>query len=436
MKKTVFVLSLVFINTLSIYSQETRSINGTVFQINSSAPISFASISIKGKPIGTVTNDLGQFTFHFQDSLLNDTLIISSLGFKSYIKPIWAVIEDSIKKFFLDTVNVPLQPVLVLSKGETATQIVKKAIKSVRKNYPTKLYYIDAFYRELCMRDDKYARLVEAAISIQDFGYDTDMETTKIKVNEIRKSDNYLEYDFYSKVFKKIYGDKNMILGTYFSDFVRGLQNCWYTNFLCSNNIDRYAFTLTDFNYVDKKMVYTINFRDTLFDSKITTRSSDIGGKIYINADNYAIVKIEMGFYTVNDSKQGKDYFFNNKYLDFTSVNYKEYNGKYYPDLIQTIRPVPNAMKTNSSDSTQGKQYILTTLLINNILTKRKEFSRIKKKEMEIPHKDIYEKKFPYHPEFWKNYNIVLLNPTIQSVNNDLQRDKPIEEQFKNNADR
>lgn len=434
MKRNLFFFFF-FINILYIYSQETRSICGTILQTNSSSPISFASISIKGKPLGTAANDLGQFTFHFQDNLVNDTLIISALGFKSYIKPIWSVIEDSITNFFLDTANVPLQPVLVLSKGETAVQIVKKAIERVGKNYPTKLYYIDAFYRELCMRDDKYARLVEAAISIQDFGYDTDMGTTKIKVNEIRKSDNYLEYDLYSKVFRKIYGDKNLILGAYFSDYVRGLQNCWYTNFLCSNNIDRYAFTLTDCNYVDKKMVYTINFRDTLFDSKIANRSSDIGGKIYIHADNYAIVKIEMGFFSINNSNQGKDYFYNNKYLDFTSIKYKEYNGKYYPDLIQTIRPVPNAMKTNSSDSIQGKQYILTTLLINNILTKRKEYSRIKEKEKEIPHKDIYEKKFPYHPEFWKNYNIVLLNPTIRSVNNDLERDKPLEEQFKNNAE-
>jgi len=435
MKKATIIFFLSCVQALMGFSQNVISISGEVFQVNSTEPISYAAISLKGKPIGTVSNDQGKFKFHFSDSLRNDTLTISSLGFKTYSKPINSILIDSIKTFYLDTVNIPIQPLFILSKGETAEQIVNKAIKKIKKNYPTKMYYMDAFYRELCMRDDRYARLIEAAVSIQDFGYDTDLKTAKIKINEIRKSDSYLEYDLTSKVYKKIFGETNEILRTYKSDYIRAIQNCSYTNFLCKENFNRHVYTLSGCSYIDKKLIYIISYRDTLGDSAIKVQTNDIGGNIYIQADNYAIVKLEWGFYTVNNNSHSKEWFYKNKYLIYTSISFKEYDGKYYPALIQTIEPVSNAMKTNSSDTIQGKQYVLSTLLVNNVLTKRRDFSRIKEKDKEIPKEDIYEKKFPYHPDFWKNYNILMLNPTLQSVSNDLQKDEPLEEQFKNNGE-
>ncbi|NOU18628.1 MAG: hypothetical protein HOO91_13815 [Bacteroidales bacterium] len=435
MKKSIFALCLICIQTQFIYSQKTNCINGAVFQINTSEPVGYAAISIKGKSIGTAANDLGNFSFYFSDSLKNDTLMISSLGFKTYQKPINQILNDSIKTFYLDSTNIPIQPLFVLSKGETAEQIVRKAIKKIKKNYPTKMYYMDAFYRELCMRDDRYARLIEAAVSIQDFGYDTDLNLAKIKINEIRKSDSYLEYDLRSKIYKKIFGETNLILNIYNSDYVRAIQNCSYTNFLCKDNINRHVFTLSGCNYIDKKLIYVISYRDTLWDSKITVRTGDIGGNIYIQADDYAIIKFEWGFYAVNNSNQGKEWYFKNKYFLSYNVTYRKYDGKYYPTFIQEIKPVSTAMKTNSSDTIQGKQYVLSTLMVNNILTRRRDFSRIKNAEKEILTKDIYEKKFPYHPDFWKSYNIVLLNPLIQSVNIDLQKNKSLEEQFKSNGE-
>lgn len=435
MRKIIIVFFVLFLFIFHSIAQEKKTISGEVLNKHTGEKIGFASISIKGKPIGTVANDLGQFKFHFPDSLKRDTLSISSLGFRSYSKPIWAILKDSSSTFYLDTISISLQPIYVLSKGETAEQIVKKAIRNISKNFPTKMFYMDAFYRELSMRDDKYVRLIEASASIQDFGFDTDLSTTKIKINEIRKSDSYLEYDLKSQIYRKLQGDFNLLVRAYYSDYVRGLQNCCFTNFLCKENINRHSFTLTGCSYADKKLIYIINYRDTSWDSNASKRTSDIGGRIFIQSDNYAIVKFEWSVYAVNNSEQGKEWFYKNKFLSHNCINYREYNGKYYPDLIQTLEPVPSATKTNSTDSIQGKQYVLTTLMINNIITRRRDFSRIKEKEKEILYKDIYEKKFPYHPDFWRNYNILLINPTIQSVKNDLQKDKTLEEQFKNNGE-
>lgn len=436
MKKILPLLYLTIFATLTGVSQQTLYIKGSVFEANSKKPISFAAICISGKPIGTVSNDTGDFSFHFPADYKNDTLTISSLGFKSYKHPIAKILRDSVTLFYLDTTSIPIKPIVVLSKGETAKQIVEKAAKKIRKNYPTKMYYLNAFYRELCMRDNKYARLIEAAVNIQDFGYDTDLNTTRLRINEIRKSDSYLEYDLKSKIYGAFFGSNNLLLNAYSSDFVRAKQNnCRNRNFLCMENIDRHAFTLEECKYIDNKLIYIISYKDTLGDGKNTKQSSNIGGSIHIQADNYAIVKFDWGIYAVNNSKQGVDYYFNNKYFYYYSVRYREFEGKYYPDLIQNIEPVNGAFKTNSSDTIQGKQYVTSTLMINTILTKRREFAKIKNKEKEIPTEDIYKKKFPYNPSFWKNYNIILLNPLMESINNDLQKDKPLEEQFKNNGE-
>jgi len=435
-KKVAFIFSISCFQFFFAYSQKTTTINGVIFQVSSSEPISYASISIKGKPIGTVANELGKFTFHFSDSLKNDTLIISSIGFKTYKKQIDLILKDSLKNFYLDTVSIQIQPLFVFLKGETAEQIINKALKNIKKNYPKRMYYMDAFYRELSMREDKYARLIEAAVSIQDFGYDTDLKLAKIKVNEIRKSDDYLDYDLWSKVAKKVFGETNLILNTYYSDFVRGeKRNCSHTNFLCKENIYRFKFKLTGCSYIDNKLIYILSYRDTLRDSQTPNRAVNWEGNIYIQSDNYAIVKFEWGMVAGLKNDLWKSRFFRNKYLLYTIINFRDYNGKYYPNLIQTIQPVPNAVKTNSSEGKSGKQYVLTTLVVNNIITKRRNFAKVKNSEKEVQNMDIYEKKFPYHPEFWKDYNIITLNPLIQSVNIDLQKDKPLEEQFKNNGE-
>jgi hypothetical protein len=433
MRRKLFpVLFTLILSYSSSYAQEIIALKGEIYYKNTNEPISFANISIKGKPVGTTSNELGQFQFYFPKKYLNDTLYISFLGYKTYNGRIDEILKNNKIKFYLDSINIPIEPIYVLYKEETAEQIVSKARKRIRKNYPNRRYYLEAFYRELSLRDDRYSRIVEASVSIQDLGYNKDLNTTRIKVNEIRKSDSYLEYDDSYEKIKKYYGERNNLLSTFFYDFIRARQNCSYINLICDQNIKRFKFTKTGITFNDNKIVHIISFRDTLFDSKITNRTADIGGILYIQSDDYAIIEFEYG--VIAEKGKPNPYHFKGEHFLHISVKYKLFNGKYYPNIIRSIQPVHGAFKTNSTDSIPGRQFIQTTLMINNILTRRKDYSRIKSKEKELFKVDIYEKDFPYNPLFWKSYNIVLLNPNTKSVIDDLEKEKSLEEQFIKNS--
>jgi hypothetical protein len=432
MKKIIINFFICLFITNLTFGQEFKSIKGTVFHKHTTEPISHASVTIKGRPVGTATNEKGQFELHFSNDLIRDTFYITFLGNKSYSSIVKNVLEDSIRVFYLDTLSIPLQPVFILSKGETADQIVNKAIRNIKKNYPSRNYYMNAFYRELSMRDDRYARLVEAAVSIQDYGYDTDLSTTRVKINEIRKSDDFLVYDKTTQVIKRVFGNENLLLKTYNYDFIRAFQNCSHSNFLCKENKERFEFNITDYTQNEKGLVYIIKVRDFSLDNRIKKKSASLEGLLYVQASDYAIIKLDYGI--ISSEEHSNPYFFQGKYLIHSSTTYKFFNGKYYPELIRVIKPVPSDFSVNSTDSVSGKQYTITTLMINNILTKRRDFKRISNSEREQPKVDLYEKSFPYNSEFWQRYNILLLDPNLKSVIHDLEEEIPLEVQFKQNG--
>jgi hypothetical protein len=80
MKKILIIIYVLFSSTFS-FSQE-RSISGIVSD-SLNNPIQYVNIGILNKPIGTVTNEKGEFVLNFDNSVNSDTLKISCLGFKS-----------------------------------------------------------------------------------------------------------------------------------------------------------------------------------------------------------------------------------------------------------------------------------------------------------------------------------------------------------------
>ncbi|GAB3340694.1 hypothetical protein GCM10027429_28430 [Marivirga atlantica] len=78
----LFVLSLLFVN--SVYSQEDKSlqISGVVLDAESLEPIPFTSILIRDKSMGTVADNSGYFSFLAQPG---DTITFRSVGYQQRI---------------------------------------------------------------------------------------------------------------------------------------------------------------------------------------------------------------------------------------------------------------------------------------------------------------------------------------------------------------
>ena len=74
MKKILIIIYVILNSTLS-FSQE-NVIKGIISD-SLKNPIQYANVGILNKPVGTVTNELGEFILNIDNSYISDTLKIS-----------------------------------------------------------------------------------------------------------------------------------------------------------------------------------------------------------------------------------------------------------------------------------------------------------------------------------------------------------------------
>src|SRR5882672_12133159 len=89
----LFAASLLFFGA---YGQK-LTLSARVLDNETQEPLTYASIGIKGKPIGTISNLNGEFDFHFPLEYRNELLIISMIGYENFEAPIWSLLDNDAK---------------------------------------------------------------------------------------------------------------------------------------------------------------------------------------------------------------------------------------------------------------------------------------------------------------------------------------------------
>src|SRR3954468_1752425 len=80
------------ISTVAV--SQTLTISARVVDQETKEPLAFASIGVRNRPIGTITNLQGEFDFHVPTEYRNDVMVVSVLGYKSFEAPIWTLLEN------------------------------------------------------------------------------------------------------------------------------------------------------------------------------------------------------------------------------------------------------------------------------------------------------------------------------------------------------
>ena len=140
-------------------------ITGRVFDEQSQEPLAFASVSIAGKPVGTVTNAAGEFDFYIPEEYKNDSLVISHVGYKSFRDKIDRLPKGTLS-VGLKAISVLLREIVIREKDLTGKEIVAKAVKNLTLNYSTKPFCLQGFFRQIEEENGKYVLLTEAAVDI------------------------------------------------------------------------------------------------------------------------------------------------------------------------------------------------------------------------------------------------------------------------------
>ena len=429
------LLSCLFLIPFYSWCQHTE-IYGRVVDKETDEVIPFCTISLKDASIGTCSNSRGEFIFHYPDSLKGSDLKVCCIGYKTKVIQLNTKASAEIATIYLESELYEIPEIQVGPNQPTATDIIKHVIRNMHKNYPRSPYYMEGFLRDKCfnLMDNTNTRLTEAAVEIRkkEFGGETNAD--RVKVIEIRNSYNYSKLGslWKEKLTRAFWGystDNPLYNVLQYKDFTDSKE----LKELLRN--DLYSTSISGYTMFDGKPVVIIDIKEEfvkyLFLKTPAKNLYDLI-KLYIDTENYAMLKTEK--YTIAKlpkeqlPKDFKMYFKNDSIGTFAVKQYEKIDGQYYLKYAGYFGRVHD--QPDVAEMGKTLYFNESELLINKLITNRKEFDRIKHRDLLEKDVPLWDMKYVYDPSFWKNYNILIDKPLNPMVQKDLEKEVPLYDQF------
>ncbi|MCT4589700.1 MAG: carboxypeptidase-like regulatory domain-containing protein [Carboxylicivirga sp.] len=427
-------------------NEQTILLSGKLMDLNSNESLPFAHILQRDWGTGSITNAEGGFELHVPSILCGLPLEFSCMGYAD--TTIVIPHQDSLNlQIVLRPKPYNLNEVLVLPNGNTAEDLVRMATKRIKRNYHRKTAQMDAFYRQTGFRDSTFVQLFEAALLIEDKGIDMPPSTSKVKIKEVRKSQNYYipmdaKHKWAFEKMEKYFGGHQNVFYRAYSNPVRGYKVSWWYKPLTDYEDFKYEFEGA--MWMDTVKVYKIKYEyDRLYISgkRASELSSSFdGGYIYINASDYGILKINR-MWSFPKSHKNKDLAIRDDKMADTEYSFQKINGKYYLKYVSSLdcpqgkfTIYENPKADNKDKVIKSRQWAESILVITNVVTERQQRERIRQRELLDKHENSFETNYPYNPEFWDNYSMIKQKPLPGKAIEDLEWEKSLELQFEENS--
>jgi hypothetical protein len=437
-------------------------LKGKVADFSNYMPIVSANIYIQQTTLGTISNSDGKFVLQVPRQFESDTLVISSIGYKSFKVPISDF--DASEAIYLDTDIASLDEVLIVAetRPKTGNDIVLKALEELSFNLPEKPYLQKGFLRHRERNRKEYKWLIESAITVYDSSFASGAEDNlKINVDENRKSFDlrevdslyayavYLKYQKKNTEFKSKKLNRDTIETSSLVEAIRwndrrinGLENIFKgrLNLLRNSNVkealfgegvlDKHQFELDTVLVDDGRKLYKIRISKSadfvgLNTKNIYNEGYQANGWLYIYWDTYAIKKVEYELVAASDIQKGRS-----KSLYGTQINHKlvmtytEFEGKMYPNYFYYETPKLVNVGNRSSDKVKVDDrdtrfyYTVQEILFTEIIQDPEIISEAFQKDWS---EDIFSSR-PYNKEFWKSYNVLLESEEEEKLIQDLSK--------------
>lgn len=302
-----FILWLPFL----VFGQD-GLLKGKLYDARTLEPLVFATVKVKGKSLGVVSNSDGSFRIPEKFQAYGDTLQISSMGYEKREILITTLSVDRVREIFVQPGIFELQEAVVKSKRKrplSARKIIRRAIANIPKNYPLHPFSTVGYYRDYQLKENRYVNLNEAILEVIDFGFGKlDSVTTKVQIYEYKKNtdferdtlaDDPYNYKSLRKIVDNAYlfnygGNEFTILRVH--DAIRNynVNSYSFVNRFDLDLINNHNFRKDNNTYLGNEPLYTINIRKTY-------PNYSAFGTLYISHGDYAIHKME---YTVYDDRK------------------------------------------------------------------------------------------------------------------------------------
>ncbi|HZY80235.1 MAG TPA: carboxypeptidase-like regulatory domain-containing protein [Cyclobacteriaceae bacterium] len=406
---------------ISCWSQDVIKVSGRVVDAQTKEALPFSTISIKGKPIGTVTNGEGAFDFYIPITYGSDTLMVSILGYSPYLTAVQLAAGKSHISVELVSKPLVLKEVIVNSSESDPNIILRKALGKIGDNYPVDPYVYRGFSRELWSQNDKVVSLVESVFDINDPGYERERNKSsrvreKVDLKNVRASEDYM-----NKIIKPVMRTYNSLTAALRWNPVK------YSIPNADGDLTAGECTLDDVLYLNDNQIFVVSYITHSKGSPNFERRD----RFYIDSKTFAITKCESKEYAkeglyrnVPWAFQGADSLYMYGAKDVTTVyEFEPYQGKYYLKYYhQTgFADIFNKHTKKVEYEINGESLLVITEIVN-----RKGV----KNTMNYG-KSLILQRTPYDELFWNNNNEVKLVPLTSKETRDLEHEAPLSTQFK-----
>jgi hypothetical protein len=120
-------------------------LTGKVVDAGTSEPLPFATVGIRHRGRGMVTNNNGDFILKIPDECLDDTLSVSYVGYINRLLPVRSL-PGNVMTISMERDFIPIPEIII--RAQDPVLIIGKAISSVASNYGTTPVLLTGFYRE------------------------------------------------------------------------------------------------------------------------------------------------------------------------------------------------------------------------------------------------------------------------------------------------
>jgi hypothetical protein len=386
-------------------SSSFKQFKGSILDSKTRNELIFASITVSGTNISTISNTEGKFSIKIPTEKQNLNLVISFLGYKNKMVPIKELKSEK-NVLYLEPSNTILEEVVV--KVADAKNIFLGVLNNRLKNYGDDPIQMTGFYRETIRKRRTYVSLSESLVNIQKQPFSVSSQD-EINLFKGRKNTDYAKLD---TVNFKLQGGPFSAL---FIDLIK------YPKFLFSETaFELYDFSIEEITQINENQVLVLAFKQ-----KPTNEDPLYHGKMYIDVKSLAVISATFQLNVKDKAKAG---------LQFTrkkpvgvdlyptevryQINYRQENGQWIfaysrgdltfklnwdKRIFNTIYSTTFEMAVTDWKKKDIKENQNTQKLTSNVIMSDKVLSLA-------------------DPDFWGAYNIIEPEKSIETAIRKIQR--------------
>lgn len=397
-----------FLGLPTVNAQEFNQYKGEILDSDSKKPLVFATLSIAGSNISSISNAEGKFSLKVPNEMSTGDLVVSFLGYKTKKIDLKTLKKSGNNKIFLDITVTALSEINI-SAPKDPKALVLETLKKRGENYFEDPTVMTAFYRESIKKRRKNISLSEAVVNIYKAPYSNSRKDV-VELYKTRKSTNYSKMDtlalkLQGGPFNALYVDVMK-----YPQYIFGLDVLPF-----------YDFSFDHTTRINNKLIYVISFKQNR-----NTNQPLYKGKLYIDAEKKILTSAIYSLNIIDKQKAAK--LFVRKKPNRAKVwptdvayrvDYREKNNKWYYSYSSAILEFKIDWDSRLFNSVYSMSCEMAVTdwekNTSNVLPKGKD-----KVKMSIILGD--EAVGFSDPNFWGEYNIIEPEKSIESAIKKIKR--------------